>query len=204
MASGTTGETRAMPNPHPRPWHRGSVFGDGPRVPLNHDRRAVWKARVELFRRAGRITDGESYVGAALLKRLGPDGRCDPSHRTLAEDSGESLSTVQRALKALRACGLVSWVRRLVRDGWRAAQTSNAYMLTLGEPPKIPVHRCDSQPERETRKDRIFSVQLAVPQVSEEARREAQVALARIAAQREAALRARLLGKGDGPPVFAT
>ena len=35
--------------------------------------------------RAGRVTDGEAYVGQALLKRLGQDGRCDPSHQTLAK-----------------------------------------------------------------------------------------------------------------------
>ena len=72
-----------MSNPHPRPWHRHSVFGDGPRVPMCRERRAVWKARIEIHRRAGRITDGEAYVGLALLKRLGQDGRCDPSHQTL-------------------------------------------------------------------------------------------------------------------------
>src|SRR5689334_13188083 len=60
---------------HPRPWHRGSVFGDGHRVPMDRERRAVWKARVEIHRRAGRITDGFSYVALALLKFLGADGR---------------------------------------------------------------------------------------------------------------------------------
>jgi hypothetical protein len=52
--------------------------------------------------------DGETYVGAALLRRLGQDGRCDPPHQTLADDSGESISTVKRALAAFRDCGLVS------------------------------------------------------------------------------------------------
>src|SRR3954464_6471388 len=82
-ALGSTRGAQAMSD-HPRPWHRGSVFGDGHRVPMDRERRAVWKARVEIHCRAGRITDGYSYVALALLKRLGTDGRCDPSHQTLA------------------------------------------------------------------------------------------------------------------------
>ena len=188
-----------MSNPHPRPWHRDSVFGDGPRVPMCRERRAVWKARIEIHRRAGRITDGESYVGLALLKRLGQDGRCDPSHQTLADDSGESISTVQRALKAFFACGMVSWIRRLVRDGWRACQTSNAYLLTLGKTPEIPIKRCDCQTDRETRQDRVFSVQPAAT--------PAEIATAQAAlAERRRAIEARLLtkalGKGIGAQVI--
>jgi hypothetical protein len=193
---GTTEEWTTMPTAHPRPWHRGSLFGEGPRVPMDRERRAVWKARIEIHRRARRITDGESYIGLALLKRLGQDGRCDPSHQTLAEDSGESVSTVQRALKAFLACGMVSWVRRLVRDGWRACQTSNAYLLTVGKVPEIPGKPCDGQTGRETRRDRYSSVQQAAPEVSPAAQHKARAALARIAAQREAVLQARLLNKG--------
>jgi hypothetical protein len=103
-----------------------------------------------LFRRAGGVTDGEAYVGQALLKRLGQDGRCDPLHQTLADDSGESVSTVKRALKAFWACGLVSWARRLWRIGTRVSQDTNAYLLTLGEAPKFPRDRCEAQSGRQT------------------------------------------------------
>jgi hypothetical protein len=140
-----------MPTAH-RPWHRGSLFGPGPRMPLDRERRAVWKARIEIHRRARRITDGESYVALALLRRLGHDGRCDPSHETLADDSGESVSTVKRALKALAAAGvaMLTWARRLVRAGRRVVQTSNAYLLTLGKQPEFPVNRCEGQHGRAT------------------------------------------------------
>ena len=37
---------------HPRPWHRNSAFGPGPRRPLDRERRVVWKARIEMHRRA--------------------------------------------------------------------------------------------------------------------------------------------------------
>ena len=69
----------------------------------------------------------------ALLRRLGQDGRCDPSHATLAADAAVSPRTVRRALAALAACGLVQWTRRLIRVGWRVAQTSCAYVLRRGE-----------------------------------------------------------------------
>jgi DNA-binding transcriptional MocR family regulator len=183
-----------MPTPHPRPWHRNSVFGDGPRMPMCRERRSVWKARIEIQRRAGQVTDGESYVGQALLKRLSQDGRCDPSHQTLADDSGESVSTVKRALKAFWACGLVNWVRRLWRNGTRVSQDTNAYMLTLGEPPQFPRVRCDRQLGRETSSvDKSTDLLPVLP------RSVAEIASAQAAlTARRRAIEARLLNKGSG------
>lgn len=158
----------------------------------DRERRAVWKARLELHRRAGRITDGFGHVGEALLKRLGQNGRCDPSHATLADDSGESLSTVKRALEAFRDCGMVFWVRRILRDGWRAVQTSNAYLLSLGETPQMPMPSCKAQTERETRKKAFSALQSPALAASEADRRAAQAALA----ERARVIQARLLGKG--------
>ena len=121
---------------------------------LDRERRAVWKARLKIHRRAGRITADQCEVAEALLRRLGSNGRCDPSHATLADDSGESINTVKRAMKALANCGMLGWVRRLVRAGQRVVQTSNAYVLTLGEPPKIPANRCEAQSGRAIRPER--------------------------------------------------
>jgi hypothetical protein len=136
----------SSPSPHhPRPWHRGSIFGEGPRIPRDREQRAVWKARLGLFRRAGRLTALHVEVGLALLRRLGTDGRCEPAHDTLARDAGCGVRTVQRALAALRDCGLAYWVNRLVRAAWRAEQTSNAYILTLGPAPDFPANRCGGQ-----------------------------------------------------------
>lgn len=129
-----------LPNPsHPRPWRRDSVFGDGPRRPLSADERRTWQARADLERRAGRLTALHLLVAKALLRRLGVDGQCDPSHATLAKDTGCDPSSVLRALKALRGVDLLTWERRLVRRPWpaggrgatRAEQTSNAYELLL-------------------------------------------------------------------------
>jgi hypothetical protein len=124
---------------HLRPWHRGSLFGEGPRRPLSADQRRAWLARAHLERRAGRLTALYVEVGRALLKRLGENGQCDPSHATVAADAGCGERTVRRALVALRALGLLTWEQRLVRRPWpeggpgasRAEQTSNAYALLL-------------------------------------------------------------------------
>ena len=148
---------------HPRPWHRGSVFGDGHRVPMDRERRAVWKARVEIHRRSGALTDGMSYVALALLKRLGTDGQCDPSHETLHNDSGESVDTVKRALKALHRLGMLDWLRRVCRAGRRVWQTSNSYLLWLGQPanPVLALAEklatcCEGDSARETTKCEIY------------------------------------------------
>ena len=134
-----------MLNPHPRPYHRGSVYGDGPRMSMCRDRRAFWKARLNLFRRAKKLTPLYEDIGLAMLRRLGTDGQLDPSQQTIAEDVGCDARSVRRALVAFRSCGLVIWSCRMVRAGWRAVQTSNAYVLTLGEPPVFQGPRIGGQ-----------------------------------------------------------
>ena len=137
----------SAPDPHhPRPWRRGSLFGDGPRRPLSADERRTWLARADAERRAGRLTATHFLVARALLRRLGVDGQCDPAHATLAHDAGCDPSSVLRALSALQAVDLVAWERRLVRRPWpaggrgatRAEQTSNAYELLLPNRPIAP------------------------------------------------------------------
>jgi hypothetical protein len=130
-------------------FHRSSIFGDGPRVPLNREQRAVFKAKVRLQRRPGRISAGAEDVAEALLAMLGADGRLDPSHKTIAARAGLKLTAVKKALDRLHECGFLDWTRRLVRDegtGWRAAQTSNAYVLRVpaceaGFRPRVSVTR---------------------------------------------------------------
>ena len=147
------------PHPcHPRPWRRGSVFGDGPRRPLSADERRRWLARAEAERKAGRLTALHVVVAGYLLRRLGVDGQCDPAHATLARDAGCDPSSVLRALKALQAAGLLTWERRLVRQPWpaggtgatRAEQTSNAYELLLPDRPVAPrqERRCSAAQPR--------------------------------------------------------
>ena len=118
-----------MPAPHPRPWHRHSIFGEGRRRPLDRERRARYTFLLNAHRSAGRLTADHLRVGEKLLKRLGADGRCDPSYETLATDAGCKARTARRATAQLRDLGLLRWERRLVRAGWRAEQTSNQYEL---------------------------------------------------------------------------
>lgn len=190
-----------MPTAHPHPWRRDSLFGDGPRRALDREQRARFRFLLSAHRRARRIPALAEMIGNALVRRLGTDGQLDPAHETIADDVGCCARTVRRALEALRVLGLVMWQRRLVRVGWRTAQTSNAYLLAPVEAGTLPTSRpprCDGQSVRQTRRIEIISVQQAAAQrwaaeVSPEAQQEARAALARIAAQRQAVIQARLL-----------
>jgi hypothetical protein len=175
-----------------RPYRSGSVYGDGHRVPMCRERRAQWKARVVMFRRAGKLTPLHEDIGLAMLRRLGADGRLDPSQATIADDAGGSDRTVRRALERMQACGLVRWTRRITRDGWRCAQTSNAYLLTLGDAPAIPGIPCGGQAGRQTTKLEIHTVP-AVPVASVAEIAAAQEALA----ARRRTVEGRLLNKGS-------
>lgn len=123
------------------PHYADSLFAAGPRHSLGRNARRIWLARAEIHRRAGVITALHVEIGRCLLKRLGALGQCDPSHTTIADDAGCSERTVRRALARLNALGLLTWQRRVVRDGWRTAQTSNAYHFGHGLPPVPRVER---------------------------------------------------------------
>jgi hypothetical protein len=179
-----------MPIPHPRPYHAGSLFGDGPRRPLDREQRARFKFLLTAHRRARRLTPHAELVGNALVKRLSTEGQCDPGHDTIAADVGCCARTVRRALDALKALGLLVWQRRLVRDGWRAAQTSNAYLLVpagAGTLPTIPAKCCGGQSVRETPQIAISTMPASSQEVA-----DAHAALAR----RRAAVEGRLLTRG--------
>jgi len=102
------------------------------------------------------------------------------------------VSTVQRALKAFWTCGLVSWVRRLWRNGTRVSQDANAYLLTLGETPQFPLIRCDGQRGRQTSSVDKSTEVLPVPPPS-----AAEIAAARtVLVERQRVVEAKLLTKG--------
>jgi len=187
-----------MPNPHhPKPWHRGSVFGDGYRRPLDREKRARFRYLLNAWHRGGRLTRAARDVGEALLRRLGTDGQCDPCHATLANDAGCCDRTVRRATSSMRDLGLLRWQTRLVRAGWRAEQTSNAYELVpaLAAPPVLPRARCGGQNVRESQN---VLIQPLLPLPSPEEAAAAQAALA----QHRAAMEQRLLtGRLAGRPA---
>ena len=63
--------------------------------------RVVWRARLDLARRAGRFTSLHADIGLALARKLGQEGRCDSSHATLATGNGARERTVRRALDTM-------------------------------------------------------------------------------------------------------
>jgi hypothetical protein len=129
-------------------WRANSTFDRGPQIPLDREQRARFRFLLGAHRAAGRITADTREVGETLCRMLGQDGRLDPSHSTLAEWAKCHVATVKRALSRLRELGLVHWVRRLVREGWRCEQASNAYtLMTAGN----PVFSCDAQSARAIR-----------------------------------------------------
>jgi DNA-binding MarR family transcriptional regulator len=139
--------TRSHVHRTPHPWHRTSIFGDGWRRRLDRNQRAKFGYLLKAHTTAGRVTAKGEWVGLALLKHLGADGRCDPSHATSAANArGIEPSTVNDALKAMRRCGLVTWQQRLVRAGQRVRQTSNAYALL----PVAASVRCDLESSAQT------------------------------------------------------
>jgi DNA-binding transcriptional MocR family regulator len=114
-------------------WHRNSEFGPGPRRALSLREHLAIRLRIRELAYTRHLPAKQEWVGIALLKYVGADGQCDPCHQTLAEHVGCTVRTVQRALARLRELGVVRWVRRLIRDGWRTAQTSNAYEFCDGQ-----------------------------------------------------------------------
>jgi|SRR5579863_5753816 len=158
-----------MPNPHhPKPWHRGSVFGDGYRRPLDREQRARFRYLLNAHHRAGRLTRAARDVGEAMVRHLGTDGRCDPAHATLAAVAGCCDRTVRRAAVAMRDLGLLRWQTRLIRAGWRAEQTSNAYELVPTIAAPIARVSCGGQNVRETRQ-RLIQSSMPTPSLAEAA-----------------------------------
>jgi DNA-binding transcriptional MocR family regulator len=88
----------------------------------------LWTARVWAEFRAGNLT---RHLRDVLLTFRGHSGASWPSHATLANRAKCSVKTVQRALKQGDHLGLVSWIERRVRAGWRLLRTSNSYHFRL-------------------------------------------------------------------------
>jgi hypothetical protein len=94
-----------------------------------------WTARVWQEFRAGNLTRAYRDVLLTLRTFRGHGGHCWPSHATLADRAECCVRTVQRALTQAQHLGLVDWVERRVRAGWRWLRSSNLYrFLTPAAP----------------------------------------------------------------------
>jgi hypothetical protein len=75
-------------------------------------------------------------VLVVLLTFRGHGGRIFPSHQAIADRVTErsfkcSVRTVERALVEARDLGLLFWLPRRKRVGWRSLQTSNLYFVNV-------------------------------------------------------------------------
>jgi hypothetical protein len=178
-------ETVLTASSHPRPWHRGSVFGPGVHAPLDRNGRARFHFLVTAHHRARRITPAGARVAEVLLRHLGTGGQCDPTHATIAAEAICDEKTVGRVTGDLRDVGLIRWQNRLVRNGWRAEQTSNQYeLLTTAPTNPAPLPRRHSADFRVVSSDghsagEIRSIEIQRPEPTSAEVREAQAALAR-------------------------
>jgi hypothetical protein len=177
-------------------WHKGSIFGDGPRVRLDRNGRARFRFLARAHRSANRLTADHLDVAEVLVSALGDDGRLDLSHETIAMRALCHVATAKRALARLRELGLIDWTRRLVRGaatGWRCEQTSNAYILRTPD-------CCEAQAARVVKKVDISYCRRAAAEPTSAETLAAQVELARW----RTAMEARMLLKGCGGLLPAT
>jgi hypothetical protein len=90
-----------------------------------------WFSRVAREFEAGTLTRAWRDVLLALGRFSACKFGIFPSHATIAARARCSVRTVQRALQAGRALGLLDWAQRRVRAAWRSLRTSNRYVLRL-------------------------------------------------------------------------
>jgi len=99
---------------------------------------SAWFSRVYREYEAGNLTP----LWRDVLRALGRFDACRfgifPSHQFLARRARCSVRTVQRALEAARALGLVEWTAQRVRASWRLLRASNRYVLKLPAGPVQP------------------------------------------------------------------
>lgn len=121
------------------------------RVPLDREAKVrimhfarCLKHRTEKAKHYGVLTGKFVDVLHAMLWRIhdGKGGQCNPALATIADKAGCCSNTVIAAIKALEACGILSWVNRITRiqvrardlfghwvTSWRVVRTSNAYVF---------------------------------------------------------------------------
>ena len=90
-------------------------------------------------RKAGAIGQGgPSSAWRCLLHQFHntSTGQCDPGYTAIQARTGMCRAAVAEAIKRLEATGIICVMRRLVRNGWRVVQTTNAYLF----PASTPVH----------------------------------------------------------------
>lgn len=81
------------------------------------------------------------------------NGRCDPSHDTIAGKAGVCVRTVQRALAVGKRLGLVGWDQRAVRLPGETIQITNQYQLFPGMASDVDAPAVDARPQEQRSTD---------------------------------------------------
>jgi hypothetical protein len=128
-------------------YHHRATFAEGPRRPLTKREKAEAKARFDHIRRTEPgFTPHHVIVLSWLVDRVGYDGRCDPSHATIAEATGISISTVKRAIQRAVELGIMTSTMRLIRAGGRVLQRTCAYLFRAKAEPMPVVDKVVKEP----------------------------------------------------------
>lgn len=101
----------------------------------------IWTRRLQTERTARNLTRCYVDVLEKLLSFRGRGGGIWPSHEALAKRADTSVRTVRRALAEGLRLGLVFWMPRHKRDGWRRIRDTNRYFLNVPEKPGEPGSR---------------------------------------------------------------
>jgi len=139
----------------------------------------MWMEHVRRHCTAGELTDTQARCLHALQTFRGHGGHIFPAHETIAARAKRSVSTVKRALAIASDLGLVRWVQRRVRVGWRWILTSNVYELIVPGERENPMKLTVAQGERVASQKESFL--LTVGPDSHDAR----LALAAVLAERQ-------------------
>ncbi len=176
-------------------YRRTATFEIGPRRPLTRREKDAAKARYEELRKTEPgFTPFFAIILSWLVDRVGYDGRCDPSHATIAEKTGTSVATVKRAIAKGIELGLISATMRVIRVAGRVLQRTSAYLFP-GPKSQAEAQISVAQSELEPRSSDLESFLLTRMEPISDAVRIARAALAERCAQ----LEARMLRRGSRP-----
>jgi Helix-turn-helix domain len=178
-------------------YRRAATFEIGPRRPLTRREKDAAKARYEELRKTEPgFTPFFAIILSWLVDRVGYDGRCDPSHATIAEKTGTSVATVKRAIAKGRELGLISATMRVIRVAGRVLQRTSAYLFPPPRKAEISVAQTELEPRSlDSDSSLLGGAKPSIITLIEHPVGTMRVAQAALAARREQ-LEARMLRRG--------
>lgn len=128
------------------------------RLDRNDKARIIYTAeKLELRTKAkGKKSGALGQSGLQVLRCLlfqfhnASTGQCDPGYTAIQGRTGLCRQVIADAIKRLEATGIVCALRRVVRDGWRVVQATNAYLFLASTPVHPPSLDNREQPPVQT------------------------------------------------------